>query len=609
MRRGFNSNSINQQEKNKSSANLKHKESAIGIMTNENQRMITSTVNNQTNFNLEEMIEYIRGNPEVAFGIHQHLTQGAMPSLIDDCFEVSTSQTPKRNLDNSDNDARPTSKQRRIVANEKQKNSAQENDSMATNIAQGLNNKPPQCLLTASKHQQHRFPFDQLKRAVSSNLPCFLIEYDQSINLNNRPSDISAAKIIESKFKQQGISVSFSLVGHMGNKLKLGVNNTESYATLISTDKWPSQINDIKIIVNKPKFTLGAFALVVRYVPLQYDDEYVKEEIERNLQSVGNIRRINYRFQRRTNDFRFTVNDLQEYNTLLKLGRVSIGNSFCSITPFLSGNRMTYCTRCWCLGHMRDKCVADHPRCRICLENLIEGQTHQCSNSFRCAQCGGDHHSLSSNCGKVVEHRTALKEQVNNAISGGKLQRFVPQDHPKPEQYYYTQKEFPSLPTLPSHATPWGLSSAQPLATVNTNGSEDSTKMLLTINQNILDMKETTHRMGEKLDRIDKKIDQTALDTELHHNTLLKLVPTLGSLVSEFIWPMMMLNVAGLKERQPKLQALFNDLNKLLLNLNLDYTARRKRSSSPLPHFNPSQQPSILPDNTPNMEADQNMSK
>ena len=37
--------------------------------------------------------------------------------------------------------------------------------------------------------------------------------------------------------------------------------------------------------------------------------------------------------------------------------------------------------------------------------------------------------------------------------------------------------------------------------------------MLLTINQNILDMKETTHRMGEKLDRIDKKVNQTALDT------------------------------------------------------------------------------------------------
>ena len=72
---------------------------------------------------------------------------------------------------------------------------------------------------------------------------------------------------------------------------------------------------------------------------------------------------------------------------------------------------------------------------------------------------------------------------------------------------------------------------------------------------------------------------------------------------------MMLRNIAGLKERQPKLQTLFNDLNKLLSHLNSDYTAGRKRSSSPLPHLNPSQLLSISLDNTPNMEADQNMSK
>ncbi|CAF5133375.1 unnamed protein product, partial [Rotaria socialis] len=39
-----------------------------------------------------------------------------------------------------------------------------------------------------SEHQQGRLPFEQLKRAVSSNLPCFLIEYDQDVNSKNRPS-------------------------------------------------------------------------------------------------------------------------------------------------------------------------------------------------------------------------------------------------------------------------------------------------------------------------------------------------------------------------------------------------------------------------------------
>ena len=102
----------------------------------------------------------------------------------------------------------------------------------------------------------------------------------------------------------------------MGNKQELGANNKESYAILTSTDKWPSQVNDINITVIKPKFMPDSFALVVRYVPLQYDDEYVKEEIERNIQSVGNIRGTNYRFQRRTNDFRFTANDIQEYKSV-----------------------------------------------------------------------------------------------------------------------------------------------------------------------------------------------------------------------------------------------------------------------------------------------------
>ena len=217
------------------------------------------------------------------------------------------------------------------------------------------------------------------------------------------PSDILAANMIEEHFKQQNIPVSFSLVGHSGNKLKLGVNSKETYATLVCTDKWPLQISDIKITITKPKFVPDAFALVVRYVPLQYDDEMVKNEIERSVRSADNVRRIQYRFQRKTNDFRFTVSDLKEYNATLKIGRMAIGNSFCTVTPFLTWNRMTYCTRCWCIGHTRDKCQRRNARCRTCLDDLTDGQFHNCTNVPRCAQCDSNHHSLSSDCEKVAK--------------------------------------------------------------------------------------------------------------------------------------------------------------------------------------------------------------
>ncbi|CAF2130799.1 unnamed protein product [Rotaria magnacalcarata] len=331
----------------------------------------------------------------------------------------------------------------------------------------------PRQQASVQQQQQHRIPFEQLKRAVSSNLPCFFIEYEHAENSKNRPSDISAARVIEDYFKQQGISISFSLVGHTGNKLKFGVNNKNSYATLINTDKWPSQIHNINITVG----------------------------------------------------YRLEI-------------------PFCTITPFLTGNRMTYCTRCCCLGHMRDKCNGEYSRCRICLDNRINGQTHVCSNTVRCAQCDEDHHSLSSACEKVVEYRSNLKEQVENALSAGKVQRLVPQDHVQPTEFRLKQNEFPSLPSLMSCNTPWKQTSVQSTVTNNINGIEDTTKILLSINQNILDMKDNTRHIDEKLDCINEKVNRTSLDVELHNEILVKLLPTLASLVDKFIWPMMLNDVA-----------------------------------------------------------------
>ncbi|CAF4396211.1 unnamed protein product [Rotaria magnacalcarata] len=88
-----------------------------------------------------------------------------------------------------------------------------------------------------------------------------------------------------------------------------------------------------------------------------------------------------------------------------------------------------------------------------------------------------------------------------------------------------------------SGAAPWKLASAKQATTTNMNGSEDVTKMLVSMNQNILDMKENTHRIDEKLDRINEKVNQTALDTELHQETLMKLLPICVSIVVTLFGP------------------------------------------------------------------------
>ncbi|CAF0815516.1 unnamed protein product [Didymodactylos carnosus] len=330
-----------------------HRQSASLVVYN-NQGTTSERSSLANTYSLEGMIAYIRDNPSAALGVHEHLTYAQYPRNHNVPLVSSTPQTPKRTLETSANDGAQTAKQQRVQSNGNRQNTDRINSPIAPQLVCQPNAQQNQVTLQHKRiqPQQHRLPFDQLKRAVSSNLPCFLVEYNPSMPHQDRPSDVTTARMIEEHFLRHGISITFSLVGHVGNKLKLGVNNKEVYATLNTTDNWPSQINNIAITVIKPKYIPDSFALVVRYVLNQYDDELVKDEIQQNLQSAENIKRIRYSFQRKSNDFRFTVKDLREYNATLKLGRISIGNTLCIITPFLTGNRMTYCTRCWCLGHM-----------------------------------------------------------------------------------------------------------------------------------------------------------------------------------------------------------------------------------------------------------------
>ena len=99
--------------------------------------------------------------------------------------------------------------------------------------------------------------------------------------------------------------------------------------------------------------------------------------------------------------------------------RISIGNVMLPITRFLEENKLTYCTRCWRLVHMRNKCQAASDRCRICLQEITDIRTHNYSQQPRCAQCDGNHHSLSSQCESIKAYKTQLKEEVDNALARG----------------------------------------------------------------------------------------------------------------------------------------------------------------------------------------------
>ena len=98
---------------------------SINDMPKSRRRKTTGFISTATNYNLEEMIAYIRQNPQVAQGVHHHLSQTTYLQQVNAPDESSLSQTPKRNLDSSENDGLQVSKQQCVLSNEKRNNQHQ----------------------------------------------------------------------------------------------------------------------------------------------------------------------------------------------------------------------------------------------------------------------------------------------------------------------------------------------------------------------------------------------------------------------------------------------------------------------------------------------------
>ncbi|CAF4247293.1 unnamed protein product [Rotaria magnacalcarata] len=295
----------------------------------------------------------------------------------------------------------------------------------------------------------------------------------------NQATTTNRKRISFNQLKHAGVLINrFTLVDWTGKRLKLGVNNKEDYATLVGTDNWPTKINDIDIVVVKPKYVPDSFALVVRYVPRELDEDFVSNEMQRTIASADRIKRIHYSYQRRTDDYRFDVKDYSEYNAALQLGRIAIGHSWLSITKFYPGNRLTYCTRFGVL-----------------------------------------HHSLDSQCQVLKEYKDQLKEDVEVAIKKGLLQRISPQE--KSPLFERRGHDFPPLTASDNHSNKkWNT--ALPRTTIESNNLRASytDKTIESIDDNLATLIDSNKRLENKVDLVSSNMKTVILDIQLHHAVL-----------------------------------------------------------------------------------------
>jgi hypothetical protein len=260
--------------------------------------------------------------------------------------------------------------------------------------------------------------------------------------------------------------------------------------------------------------------LVERFIPLDVNRETARQEITKSILAAAGFSDIHYNHRHRpTYDLRFNVLNMEQYHTALELGRLVIGQHYLPITNFLTGYRLTYCTTCRKIGHMRNKCQSP-VCCRKCLAPYINGVNHICQgDTLNCAQCGGNHFSLDSRCPVVKKYRNELKLAVDKALASDVIKRPLPEELSRP--FIQSPNDFPLLNQAQATLRPaWFTSDNESLHFNLKKEVNDLVGAIKTLS-------ETTIRTEKNFNALNNHIELQDKRTLLHHNSLIAAIDSI----------------------------------------------------------------------------------
>ncbi|CAF1224506.1 unnamed protein product [Didymodactylos carnosus] len=213
---------------------------------------------------------------------------------------------------------------------------------------------------------------------------------------------------------------------------------------------------------------------------------------------------------------------------------------------------MTYCTKRWGLGHLRDVCTILTLRCRICLGNF--GPNHQCSNVLKCANCQLEHHSLDPRCDVIRRYRTELNKAVNMAICEDKLhRREIPQQQDQPTTFRYNSNDFPVMNTDKIKSNPWNIQ----------NNNDDQQNIMNYLQQMNHDIKQNFKQINDKLNIQQQVIEINTTNTHLNKIVIQSTLSMLSKMMNKVINPLISL-IQEEREKESVLMALDDYGNDLL---------------------------------------------
>ncbi|CAF3504765.1 unnamed protein product [Rotaria socialis] len=202
-----------------------------------------------SNIQVESISRFLSECPEAALSVHKFLQTNYSKSNQQQQIVQPVNSTRKRGhpLDESRSSINNGRGRRKYPRKGIDSNANKQSQYVQQEInlqpqqpsSSSLSGKRQQQVINQASTNRKRISFNQLKHAVSSNLPCFFfIEFTSDADRHSIPTALHVSDLILKELQSKSVLINkFTLVGCSGKMLKLGVNNKEEYATLVGLDK------------------------------------------------------------------------------------------------------------------------------------------------------------------------------------------------------------------------------------------------------------------------------------------------------------------------------------------------------------------------------------
>ncbi|CAF1306181.1 unnamed protein product [Rotaria sordida] len=213
--------------------------------------------------------------------------------------------------------------------------------------------------------------------------------------------------------------------------IQLIIKTTDLYVYLCKKDRYPNEVNHVKINPIPPTRLPPQHTVIIKWVNNLFTDDDISDELNMKFESIFSIESMYGLINEKNRHIKVEILDKKEHIKILNSGKINLGGHLYSVDEFLPSPRILICNRCNLPGHTKKSCRnSEVDICRRCGNPRTNIKEH-INCEIKCHHCQEKHVANDYKCKVIEKYRRELIEELKKHPERmpPEVQLFIPTEY------------------------------------------------------------------------------------------------------------------------------------------------------------------------------------